>query len=213
MAALVWAPLVGFDRGADCQWLPGSRQAFAIESTVASPGASATIEATEDMSDSLTRYSGPNHEGAASTSPYGQSRMAPAIELVDVAKEIAQANALIGAATADKLGLIAEQIRALQEQAREILEKARRDAVLHTAECRFQKIPGQAYHLYRKGEGEGAKRYFSMLSPDDWRGHPPTPSREPTGSRPTSPSPRRRRWRSATPGSPPRAGCWAAASR
>lgn len=125
------------------------------------------------MSDSLTRYSGPNHEGAASTSPYGQSRMAPAIELVDVAKEIAQANALIGAATADKLGLIAEQIRALQEQAREILEKARRDAVLHTAECRFQKIPGQTYHLYRKGEGEGAKRYFSMLSPDDWRGHPP----------------------------------------
>jgi len=127
------------------------------------------------MSDAMTRYSGPNHEGPASTSPYGQSRLAPTIELVDVAKEIAQANALIGAATADKLGLIAEQIRALQEQARVILEKARRDAVLHTAECRFQKIPGQAYHLYRKGEGEGATHYFSMLSPDDWRGHPPDP--------------------------------------
>jgi hypothetical protein len=127
------------------------------------------------MTDSLTRYAGPNHEGAASTSPYGQSRMAPAIELVDVAREIAQANALIGAATADKLGLIAEQIRALHEQAREILEKARRDAMLHTAECRFQKVPGQTYHLYRKGEGEGASWYFSMLSPDDWRGKPPDP--------------------------------------
>jgi Protein of unknown function (DUF2452) len=127
------------------------------------------------MSDSLTRYSGPNHVGAASTSPYGQSRMAPAIELVDVAKEIAQANALIGAATADKLGLIAEQIRALQEQARVILEKARRDVVLHTAECRFQKVAGQTYHLYRKGDGDAARYYFSMLSPDDWRGHPPDP--------------------------------------
>lgn len=127
------------------------------------------------MSDSLTKYAGPNHEGAASSSPYGQSRLAPAIELVDVAKEIAQANALIGAATADKLGLIAEQIRALQEQARDILEKARRDTVLHAAECRFQKVPGQTYHLYRKGEGEGARYYFSLLSPADWKGKPPDP--------------------------------------
>jgi hypothetical protein len=127
------------------------------------------------MNDSLTRYSGPNHAGSAATSPYGQSRMAPAIDLVDVAKEIAQANALIGATTADKLGLIAEQIRALQEQARAILEKAQRDAVLHTAECRFQKVAGQTYHLYRKGEGESSRYYFSMLSPDDWKGHPPDP--------------------------------------
>lgn len=121
----------------------------------------------------MTRYAGPNHQGPASTSPYGQSRLAPAIELVDVAKEIAQANALIGEATADRLGMIAEQIRALQDQAREILEKARRDVVLHKAECRFQKVAGQTYHLYRKGEGEGATYYFSMLSPDDWRGNPP----------------------------------------
>jgi hypothetical protein len=121
----------------------------------------------------MTKYAGPNHQGPASTSPYGQSRLAPAIELVDVAKEIAQANALIGEATADRLGMIAEQIRALQEQAREILEKARRDVVLHKAECRFQKVTGQTYHLYRKGEGEGATYYFSMLSPDDWKGNPP----------------------------------------
>lgn len=125
------------------------------------------------MSDALTKYAGPNHTGPAATSPYGQSRLAPAIELVDVAKEIAQANALIGEATADRLGMIAEQIRALQEQAREILEKARRDVVLHQAECRFQKVAGQTYHLYRKGEGDDARYYFSMLSPDDWKGHPP----------------------------------------
>lgn len=125
------------------------------------------------MSDALTKYAGPNHEGPASTSPYGQSRLSPAIELVDVAKEIAQADSLIGEATADKLGLIAEQIRALQEQAKDILEKARRDVVLHRAECRFQKVPGQTYHLYRKGDGDDARHYFSMLSPDDWKGHPP----------------------------------------
>ncbi len=125
------------------------------------------------MTDPLKPYEGPNHEGPAAHSPYGLSRLAPAIDLVDVAKEIARANTLIGESTADKLGLIADQIRALQDQAREVLAKARRDVVLHTAECRFQKVCGQTYHLYRKGDGDDARYYFSMLSPDDWKGRPP----------------------------------------
>lgn len=125
------------------------------------------------MSDAMKRHDGPNHQGLASSSPYGTSRLAPAIDLVDTAREIAQASALITTAAADKLGQIAEQIRALQEQARVILEKAQRDVVLHNAECLFQKVPGQTYHLYREGEGEGARYYFSMLSPDDWGGRHP----------------------------------------
>lgn len=113
------------------------------------------------------------HRGPDSASPYPVSRMGAVIDLVDVAKEIQRADAVISTVTADKLGMIAEQIRALQEEARAVLERARRDAELHRAECRFEKVAGQTYHLYRRGEGQRAREYFSMLSPDDWRGKAP----------------------------------------
>ena len=116
------------------------------------------------------RHEGPNHEGPAHTSPYGLSRLAPAIDLVDVAREIQEADRAVGNATLGKLRVIAEQIRALQEKAREVLERAQRDALLHRAECRFKKQPGGVYHLYRRDEGHV---YFSMLSPTDWGGSPP----------------------------------------
>jgi hypothetical protein len=114
----------------------------------------------------------PRESPPARTSPYPVSRLAPPFDLVDVAREIAAADALVGAVAGEKLGLIADQIRALQAQARAVLEAARRDAELHRAACNFQKRPGQVYHLYRS-----ARRgpYLSMLSPDDWRGAPPDP--------------------------------------
>ena len=113
------------------------------------------------------------HQGPDSASPYPVSRMGAVIDLVDVAREIQRADAVIGTVAADKLGMIAEQIRALQDEARAVLERARRDAELHRAECRFEKVAGQRYHLYRKGESERAREDFSMLSPADWRGCPP----------------------------------------
>lgn len=127
------------------------------------------------MSDSPNRYAGPRHEGPPSTSPYPMSRMAPVHDLVDAAREIQRADAVIAAVTSDKLGMIAEQIRALQEQAREVVARARRDAELHRAECRFEKVAGQVYHLYRRGRDGAESLYFSMLSPTDWRGAPPDP--------------------------------------
>ncbi len=127
------------------------------------------------MSDDSKRYSGPNVEGPASTSPYPLSRMSAPHDLVDAAREIQRADQVIAAVTTDKLGMIAEQIRALQDQARDVLARAQRDAELHRAECRFVKVAGQTYHLYRR-ERDGSNRlYFSMLSPDDWGASPPDP--------------------------------------
>jgi len=120
---------------------------------------------------SSTRYDGPKHTGPASTSPYPLSRMSAPHDLVDTARAIQEADAVIAAVATDKLALIAEQIRALQDQARAVLERARRDTELHRAECRFEKVVGQTYHLYRRHR-DGAT-YFSLLSPDDWRGAPP----------------------------------------
>lgn len=118
------------------------------------------------------RHDGAKHDGPARTSPYPVSRLAPAHDLVDVAHEIALADRAIGSVVGGKLEVIARQIRALQEEARAILDDARRDLDLHRAEHAFVKRPGSIYHLYRRPDG---RLYFSMLSPDDWRGAPPHP--------------------------------------
>jgi len=112
-----------------------------------------------------SRHDGPNYRGPEQASPYGLSRLAPAIELVDVARQIQAADLSIGNVAAAKLRLIAEQIRMLQAQAQTVLGEAQRAAELHRATCRFYKRIGQVYHLYLRESGE---RYFSMLSPEEW---------------------------------------------
>lgn len=105
-----------------------------------------------------------------SASPYPVSRLAPSFGLVDLAREIARADAMLSNRAGAKLQVIARQVRLLQEQAREILQETRRDQQLHRARCNFQKRPGHLYHLYRNAQDE---TILSLLSPEDWRGRPP----------------------------------------
>lgn len=118
----------------------------------------------------VKRYEGDKHEGPAHGSPYPMSRLAPPYDLVDVAKRIAEADAMIGATTSARLQVIAEQIRALQETARRILEEARKDLELHRARCHFVRRPGRVYHLYRRSDGE---LWWSMVGPEEWGASPP----------------------------------------
>jgi hypothetical protein len=98
--------------------------------------------------------------------------MAPAFDLVDVAKEIQRADEMLANVTSGKLVTIAEQMRALKGQAEKILERARRDAELHRAKCNFEKTPGMVLHLYERDTGE---LYFSLLAPHEWSlQHPQT---------------------------------------
>ena len=115
--------------------------------------------------DDAKRYQGERHDGPGRSSPYPVSRLAPATDLVDVAREIARADTMINVRASAKLHVIADQIRALQAQARAVLEEVRTDQDLHRAECGFKRLPGKVYHLYRRDDGT---RYFSMLSPQDW---------------------------------------------
>lgn len=101
---------------------------------------------------------------------YPVSRLAPRYDLVDLAKEIAEADQTIGVAAGAKLDAIREQMRALREQAEAVLLEAQKSAELHRAHCTFKKLPGRVYHLYRRPDGE---LYFSMLSPEEWNGAPP----------------------------------------
>jgi len=119
--------------------------------------------------DAIARHKGDRHLGPAHASPYPTSRLAPVHDLVDVARQIQEADAMLGAVAQGKLQVIAEQIRALQAQAREIIETAHQDAGLHRAECRFRKRVGQHYHLYRRAD---CSEYFSLLSPAEWGSAP-----------------------------------------
>ncbi len=112
------------------------------------------------------------HRGEGHSAPYGLSRLAPPITLVNVAKEIEEADKMVGAVVGSKLDLIASQIRRLQEEAQQILESAKRDLDLHRASCAFPRRPGQVYHLYDRSE-DGSALYWSMVSLDEWRGKPP----------------------------------------
>lgn len=120
--------------------------------------------------DGFKRDDGARHEGPPQASPYPMSRLAPVHDLVDLARQIQEADRMIGIVTSDKLHVVARQIRALQEEARALMEGARKDAELHRAACNFKRRPGHTYHLYRRPEGQ---LYFSMLSPEDWNGSPP----------------------------------------
>ena len=124
------------------------------------------------MDDSYKKYTGKGktHQGPDRTSPYPVSRLAPAIQLVDLAREIEQADKVVNVRVSSKLKVVADQIRVLQAEARKILEEANQDQDLHHVQCNFKKIPGHIYHLYQKADG---RRYFSMLSPDDWKGKSP----------------------------------------
>jgi len=110
------------------------------------------------------------HQGADHSAPYPVSRLAPAFRGTELAADVAQAEAMLGARTGAKLRVIADQIQALQNQARQILAEAREEQALTRAQCAFKRIPGKTYHLYRKADGT---TFFSMLSPQDWRGEPP----------------------------------------
>ncbi len=103
-------------------------------------------------------------------SPYPVSRLAPANELIDLAKEISRADDLLALQASGKLKVLAKQMRLLQEEAQQILKETLRNQELHKAPCGFQKKIGQVYHLYKKIDGT---LQFSMLSPEDWKGRPP----------------------------------------
>ncbi len=117
---------------------------------------------------------GKRHQGPDSTSPYPVERGAPAFSLVDTAQEIEKADEMVHARVSGKLKVIADQIKALQAEAEGILNTAQQDMELHQAKCNFRRQPGKIYHLYEKADGT---LYFSMLSPEDWKGDPPDPFR------------------------------------
>ncbi|MEQ2311062.1 hypothetical protein AMECASPLE_015757 [Ameca splendens] len=103
---------------------------------------------------------------------YQTNRVGDPMNLVALAEQVQKADDFIKANACNKLTVIADQIRYLQEQARKVLEEAKRDTDLHHAACNIVKRPGSMYYLYQRPSGQ---KYFSIISPKEWgpsRPHP-----------------------------------------
>jgi hypothetical protein len=124
----------------------------------------------EDMSDDTPGDKKPRYEGPHNAAPYPLSRLSAPISLVDAAREVEHADQWIASTASARLSQIAAQMQALRAQAEAVLRKAQEDAALHRAEARFNRLPGNTYHLYERADGG---RYWSMLSPEEWGGKPP----------------------------------------
>jgi hypothetical protein len=116
------------------------------------------------------KYKGENVRSPARSSPYPVSRLAPAMELVELARELAEADDMLTVQATAQLRLLAEQMEQLRAKARKILAETRENQELHRAECGFAKKPGHTYHLYRKKNGD---LVFSLVGPSEWGTGPP----------------------------------------
>ncbi|XP_028824224.1 uncharacterized protein C1orf50 homolog [Denticeps clupeoides] len=106
-----------------------------------------------------------NPSGLQLVSSYQTNRVGDPMDLVALAQQIQKGEEFVKANACNRLTVIADQIRYLQEQARKVLEDAKKDADLHHAACNVVKKPGNMYYLYMRESGQ---RYFSILSPQDW---------------------------------------------
>jgi len=93
------------------------------------------------------------------------NKMYDCMDLVTLATEVQKADQFVRANAGNKLTMIAEQMKYLQEQARKALEEAKRDNDLHHAACNIVKKPGTIYYLYERASGQ---KYLSILSPEEW---------------------------------------------
>ncbi|KAM6981005.1 uncharacterized protein C1orf50 homolog isoform 2-T2 [Aplochiton taeniatus] len=103
--------------------------------------------------------------GVQLVSSYQTTRVGDPTDLVALATQVQKGDEFIRANACNRLTVIADQIRYLQEQARKVLEDARKDADLHHAACNMVKKPGNMYYLYLRPSGQ---RYFSIISPKEW---------------------------------------------
>ncbi|KAM9859527.1 uncharacterized protein C1orf50 homolog [Aulostomus maculatus] len=103
--------------------------------------------------------------GLELVSSYQTTRVGDPMDLVALAAQVQKGDDFIKANACNKLTVIADQIRYLQEQARKVLEEAKRDADLHHAACNIVKKPGNMYYLYQRSSGQ---KYFSIISPKEW---------------------------------------------
>lgn len=93
------------------------------------------------------------------------NKNADANDLVALAIQVQNADECTRSVAGSKLGVIAEQIKFLQQQAMRVMKEAKLNADLNHAACNMVKKPGNFYHLYQRDSGQ---KYLSIISPKEW---------------------------------------------
>jgi len=93
------------------------------------------------------------------------NKNADANDLVALAIQVQKADECTRSVAGSKLGVIAEQIKFLQQQALRVMQEAKLNADLNHAACNMVKKPGNIYHLYQRDSGQ---KYLSIISPSEW---------------------------------------------
>jgi hypothetical protein len=74
-------------------------------------------------------------------------------------------NIIAKARTKDKLQVIMQQMLFLNWQANKAINEMSLNLELNKIECRFDKIVGKTYNVYKRPDGS---KYFSLLTEEEW---------------------------------------------
>ena len=97
--------------------------------------------------------------------PYAHSVGGAIIKPIDQGRTRGLAMQAMYEQTETQLNQIKKQVELLISQAQEIHDRIRISESIYTAECRFQPVIGQRYHLYLKKDGG---KVLSLIGPDEW---------------------------------------------
>ena len=89
---------------------------------------------------------------------------------MNISKEAVIDQIKSNAVSYSKVNLILEQINFLKLQLNQTINDSILDINLHNVDCKFVKISGNVYHLYKDNNNN---YYFSMLSKSNWNDKPP----------------------------------------
>lgn len=109
----------------------------------------------------------PTPLGVALVNPDKSHKIYNPSDIVELAQSVKKGDEFIRANACNKLSVIANQIKYLQEEAQKVLERAKRDQELHHAACNMTKKPGTIYHLYKRTTGSRVP-HLSIVSPEEW---------------------------------------------
>ena len=92
---------------------------------------------------------------------------------------LGEAKREIRAAALRELQALDEVHQQLLAQAKQVLNKARRDLMLHDIRVNATKIRGKTYYLYQRGQqseesSSESQRFFSILAPAEYKSADPT---------------------------------------
>ena len=102
--------------------------------------------------------------------PYAHTVGSAIIRPIDKGRTKGVAMTAMYEQTSNQLHQIKDQVEKLLSQAQDIHDRIDVSEKVYLADCNFQPVMGQVYHLYEKMDGTWT---LSMVGPEEWGANPP----------------------------------------